>query len=129
MSKKHIALLGTGFSRNWGGWLAVEAFEYLLGQPEVLADPGLKELLCRSQSSGGFESALAELQSSLLPNPSADEGGNLPIRAQLVELQAAVDRMFDDMMVPKRAKQVGRSRVGGPSGIRLDIRAQPGHAS
>jgi hypothetical protein len=24
-------LTGAGFSRNWGGWLADEAFEYLLG--------------------------------------------------------------------------------------------------
>jgi hypothetical protein len=27
----NILLTGAGFSRNWGGWLANEAFEYLLG--------------------------------------------------------------------------------------------------
>jgi hypothetical protein len=27
----HYLLTGAGFSRNWGGWLANEAFEYLLG--------------------------------------------------------------------------------------------------
>jgi hypothetical protein len=27
---QHILLTGAGFSRNWGGWLADEAFEYLL---------------------------------------------------------------------------------------------------
>ena len=29
-----VLLTGAGFSRNWGGWLAIEAFEYLLGCPE-----------------------------------------------------------------------------------------------
>jgi hypothetical protein len=27
----NILVTGAGFSRNWGGWLADEAFEYLLG--------------------------------------------------------------------------------------------------
>jgi hypothetical protein len=30
-----VVLLGAGFSRNWGGWLASEAFEYLLGSPQT----------------------------------------------------------------------------------------------
>jgi hypothetical protein len=29
-------LTGAGFSRNWDGWLADEAFEYLLGCSEVI---------------------------------------------------------------------------------------------
>ncbi len=33
-----ILLLGAGFSRNWGGWPASEAFEYLLGCPQVDED-------------------------------------------------------------------------------------------
>jgi len=32
----YLLLLGAGFSRNWGGWLASEAFEYLLGSPEMM---------------------------------------------------------------------------------------------
>jgi hypothetical protein len=39
----HILLTGAGFSRNWGGWLATEAFEYLLGAVEV--DDQLRHLL------------------------------------------------------------------------------------
>jgi hypothetical protein len=39
-----ILLLGAGFSRNWGGWLASEAFEYLLGCPQV--DEDIRSLLC-----------------------------------------------------------------------------------
>jgi hypothetical protein len=31
----YILLTGAGFSRNWGGWLANEAFEYLLGCSEI----------------------------------------------------------------------------------------------
>jgi hypothetical protein len=31
----YYLLTGAGFSRNWGGWLANEAFEYLLGAPEI----------------------------------------------------------------------------------------------
>jgi hypothetical protein len=27
----YVLLLGAGFSRNWGGWLIKETFEYLLG--------------------------------------------------------------------------------------------------
>jgi hypothetical protein len=30
-----ILLTGAGFSRNWGGWLANEAFEYLLGSSHI----------------------------------------------------------------------------------------------
>ena len=26
----NLLLIGAGFSRNWGGWLATEAFEHLL---------------------------------------------------------------------------------------------------
>jgi hypothetical protein len=56
-----VLLTGAGFSRNWGGWLANEAFEYLLGCPEVDAD--LRALLWKSkEAGGGFEDALADLQ-------------------------------------------------------------------
>jgi len=57
----HVLLTGTGFSRNWGGWLANEAFEYLLGCPEV--DDHLRHFLWKhKRQGGGFEDALAELQ-------------------------------------------------------------------
>jgi hypothetical protein len=98
---RHVALLGAGFSRNWGGWLAQEAFEYLIGTPEVLADPGLLELLWRYRDKGGFEDALAELQEALrprLPPPSVEYmGSNLPLRSQTDALQKAIVRMFDSM--------------------------------
>jgi hypothetical protein len=55
-----ILLTGAGFSRNWGGWLASEAFEYLLGCTEI--DQETRNLLWRSkESGGGFEDTLADL--------------------------------------------------------------------
>jgi hypothetical protein len=86
----NLLLLGAGFSRNWGGWLATEAFEYLLGCPEVASNPSLASLLWRHQPQGGFEAALAELQLNYSRDPRSGE-------AALMGLQAAVSRMFDDM--------------------------------
>ncbi len=85
----YVLLLGAGFSRNWGGWLASEAFEYLLGCPHL--DAGLKELLWRHKRAGGFEAGLAELQeihfrsNRTTPEPS------------LTKLQNAILQMFKDM--------------------------------
>jgi hypothetical protein len=83
-------LIGAGFSRNWGGWLATEAFEYLLGCPEIACDKNMSRLLWQHQSQGGFESALAELQIAYSRDSHANE-------AALMGLQAAITRMFDDM--------------------------------
>lgn len=86
----NLLLLGAGFSRNWGGWLASEAFTYLLGRPEVKDSEDLKVLLWESQQQGGFEQALAVLK----------EGANLePERhgGQLAALNRAVAAMFGDM--------------------------------
>ncbi len=41
----HILLLGAGFSRNWGGLLATEVFDYLIGLPEIKGDAYLTKLL------------------------------------------------------------------------------------
>ena len=83
-------LLGAGFSRNWGGWLAIEAFEHLLGCPEVVHDNGLRQLLWKHQNQGGFEAAIAELQLAYSQNKQA---GGPPLMA----LQSAVMRMLADM--------------------------------
>lgn len=82
----HILLLGAGFSRNWGGWLASEAFEYLLGCPQVDAD--IRNLLWSYKRKGGFEDALAHLQNEFAR-------GRDPQR--LTKLQFAISQMFNDM--------------------------------
>lgn len=87
---EHYVLLGAGFSRNWGGWLAAEAFEYLLGCPEIAAEPDLRDLLWRHQAQGGFEDALAEVQAAFIRDPQRNT-------AALQNMQAAVARMFADM--------------------------------
>jgi SIR2-like domain len=85
---KHYLLIGAGFSRNWGGLLASEAFEYLLGDPAVAApDSDLRTLLWKRQSEGGFEAALDDLQRDFSP----------AARGRLLQLEAAVRRMFDLM--------------------------------
>ncbi len=83
-----IILLGAGFSRNWGGWLASEAFEYLLGCPEIARNERLKKLLWKHQHSGGFEDALSEVQRDRNRSTYASD---------LQAFQAAVTRMFDAM--------------------------------
>jgi hypothetical protein len=82
----HILLTGAGFSYNWGGWLASEAFEFLLGAPE-LDDHG-RDLLWAHKDTGGFEKALSVLQTG---NPNAAE--NSPLR----RMEAAIRSMFDAM--------------------------------
>jgi SIR2-like domain len=86
----HVLLTGAGFSRNWGGWLANEAFEYLLGCPEI--DDHLRHLLwTHKKRGGGFEDALAELQ--LEYNHSKDDRA----KKKLDDLQAAIVGMFNEM--------------------------------
>jgi hypothetical protein len=57
----HILLTGAGFGRNWGGWLANEAFEYLLGCSDVT--PVIAVELWKAKTNGsGFEGALESLR-------------------------------------------------------------------
>jgi hypothetical protein len=73
-------LLGAGFSRNWGGWLANEVNEYLLGDANL--PKSLKEeILC----GGGFEVVLGKLQS---PGSAIDH---------LTALLSALEEMFKAM--------------------------------
>lgn len=85
----HVLLLGAGFSRNWGGWLASEVFEFLLGCPEL--DDSIRQFLWTHRRKGGFEEALSEIQKGFLENP---RGADLE---RLSKFQAAISRMFNDM--------------------------------
>jgi len=90
MAKWHYLLLGAGFSRNWGGWLADEVFEYLLGRPEIVASEELRRILWESQLRGGFEYALEVLQ-------AAAGRGDSGASDHVEKLKAAVVAMFDEM--------------------------------
>jgi len=86
----HFLLLGAGFSRNWGGWLASEVFDYLLGCPEILNNPPLRRALWKTEDDGGFEQTLSKLQS--------DHALNQSDRDQAIHaFELALMRMFDDM--------------------------------
>jgi hypothetical protein len=85
-----IILLGAGFSRNWGGFLGSEVFEYLLGCLEVRADdPYLRDLLWRNRDEG-FEVALAELQ-------AAFKKDRKQFSEPLRKFQSAIASMFEVM--------------------------------
>ncbi|WP_430398248.1 SIR2 family protein [Ferrovibrio sp.] len=81
----YILLLGAGFSRNWGGWLASEVFEYLLGSP--LINDAVRELLWRHKDQG-FEAALGVLQR---------EADSVKSEPRLQMLLTALSQMFSDM--------------------------------
>ncbi|SRR5713101_6776680 len=85
----HILLLGAGFSRNWGGWLADEAFEYLLGCPQL--DDGIRTVLWRYKGRGGFEAALSELQTE------TSQHFSVALLDHATKLDEAIRRMFADM--------------------------------
>jgi hypothetical protein len=86
----HYLLTGAGFSRNWGGWLANEAFEYLLGAPEI--DDYLRTILWGAKLQGeGFEGALSTVQDAYASNKSDET------KQRLVRLTQAVIGMFNAM--------------------------------
>jgi hypothetical protein len=90
-----LLLLGAGFSRNWGGWLADEAFEYLLGAKDMSDD--LRNLLWRYKDDGGFEAALTELQNEVVKHSDMPLLEQLPQVEKLAKLEVSIGRMFDDM--------------------------------
>src|SRR5207245_10376579 len=86
----HILLLGAGFSRNWGGWLADEAFEYLLGHPRI--DDSLTTRLWRYKGQGGFEAAYDEQQTE-----TSKPGRSVAMLDHAQRLDEAIRGMFTDM--------------------------------
>lgn len=88
MPTKRILLLGSGFSRNWGGWLAGEFTEYLLGQREL--NQHCRGLLIEHRALG-FEGALEALQKF---------GANEPMRTSF---ERALKNAFDQMNAAFRA--------------------------
>lgn len=82
----NILLLGAGFTRNWGGWLGPEVFEYLLGRPEI--DSAIRKLLFDHRRLGGYEAAMGVLQEDYFRHGS---------RTQLAKFEAALAAAFVDM--------------------------------
>jgi hypothetical protein len=86
----HLLLTGAGFSYNWGGYLASEAFEFLLSVTD--GDDDLRSLLWREhQNHLGFEDILAKLQREFAAEWTAQR------EQDLRNLTSAVQRMFGSM--------------------------------
>jgi hypothetical protein len=67
----NILLTGAGFSRNWGGWLADEAFEYLLGVDGL--HPRVRRMLWdHKERKTGFEGVYTALKGAAT-NPTEVE--------------------------------------------------------
>jgi hypothetical protein len=87
---QHFLLTGAGFSYNWGGYLASEAFEFLLSVTD--GDDDLRRLLWRDHQAGlGFEDILAKLQDEYNAEWTAQR------EQDLRNLTSAVHRMFGTM--------------------------------
>jgi hypothetical protein len=87
---QHFLLTGAGFSYNWGGYLASEAFEFLLSVTD--GDDDLRSLLWKDhQAHLGFEDTLSKLQREFKEEWTAQR------EQDLRNLTTAVQRMFASM--------------------------------
>jgi len=67
----HILLTGAGFSRNWGGWLADEVFEYLIA--DIDTTPSIRAQLWSDRRSGGnYETTIQALKDRAKKGDDAD---------------------------------------------------------
>jgi hypothetical protein len=81
---KRTILTGAGWTRNWGGRLAAEVWQDLLGHRAIQQNPRLRELLLREQS---FETALGLVQAE--PYDASDREA---FEKVLLETFIAMDR-------------------------------------
>jgi hypothetical protein len=86
---RHFLVLGAGFTRNWGGWLASDLFSKVLSDAQL--DPSIRELLWTYRDHGGVERVLGDLQDEHARNPNAST------RGRLAQLEDALYRAFTVM--------------------------------
>ncbi|MBT1516248.1 SIR2 family protein [Bradyrhizobium sp. SRL28] len=99
----HLLLTGAGFSRNWGGFLAIEAFEFLLGCPELNA-------LIRNRlwaNSGNFEETYQQLRDA------AADPADLVAADNFARFNKMLIRMFDTMKLGFRSTHIERAQDRG----------------
>jgi hypothetical protein len=84
-------LLGAGFTRNWGGPVASEMFDLLIGRKAINEMPVLRDALVRHRERGGFEAALGEIQAEYERSPSHQT------LAHLRGFQDAIAEVFADL--------------------------------
>jgi hypothetical protein len=83
----NILLTGAGFTRNWGGLLGNEAFEYFLGSPEITDDIRM-ELWADKNKGDNYEVTLARLQ------VAAPKDATGTVQAQVNTMTSALVGMF-----------------------------------
>jgi hypothetical protein len=99
----HLLLTGAGFSRNWGGFLATEAFEFLLGCPEL--NPRIRNELWAN--SGNFEQTYQQLRDA-----AADPSD--PVAPDdFARFNEMLMRMFDTMKLGFRSAHIERAQDRG----------------
>jgi SIR2-like domain len=84
-------LLGAGFTRNWGGPLASEMFNLLIGRKPINEMPVLRDALVRHRERGGFEAAFGEIQAEYERSHSPQS------LAHLRGFQDAIAEVFSDL--------------------------------
>jgi hypothetical protein len=99
----HVLLTGAGFSRNWGGFLATEAFEFLLGCPEL--NPRIRNALWAN--SGNFELTYQQLRDA-----TADPS-DLVAADDFSRFNKMLTYMFDTMKLGFRSTHIERAQDGG----------------
>jgi threonine dehydratase len=95
---------GSGFQPKWGGWLANEAFEYLLGCPQI--DPGIGQLLWKHRRSGGFEAAEPEAAPTL--SMALKAGGPVDAPAGGIAADSLAPRRIGSLVYPIAKRHVDR---------------------
>lgn len=106
----HLLLLGAGFTRNWGGWLAGELADDLIGR---LADD--RDLCKRLTDNPNFEEVLGDLQQEWSRNQQPAQ------RARLDSLERAIKASFDDMNAMLADLPGMEFRGNGPNFVQRSI--------
>ncbi|HXY77759.1 MAG TPA: hypothetical protein VEH47_03040, partial [Candidatus Acidoferrales bacterium] len=90
----YYLLTGAGFTRNWGGWLADEVFEYLLGSQEI--NEYLRKVLWDAKLQGrGFEYALSLVQDAYASNKSPQNWQHLDaFMKAIIDMFSAMQAAF-----------------------------------
>jgi len=122
----NILLTGAGFTRNWGGWLANEAFEYVLGRVEV-GDELRARLWAGKAKRLGFEETLAELQEQQARGaPRAAEMLNGFMMALVAMFNEMNQGLYQAQFEPQQAHHISDRDL--PGAVRFYLHAQPGSA-
>lgn len=91
---QRILLTGAGFSKNWGGYLAREMWELLLGHPTVRNDADLRTSLLEAPEN--FERALAVVRRNFPDKASLFENALLDVFFEQDESQCGDYFAFDE---------------------------------